>query len=179
MIWIRGLAWKENCARFKRELKTYTKKGGGGLAFKVGMKWFFLGGEGSDDGFMAHCTEFPLSCEATNETDFAEESESPEEAGSSEDSVGDGDAGLRIRRSVKERNKSGGGCKTTYNLLRREPVSRWLVQFGLDCKILHEETRSLELRSVGKKTKRAWPRLLIIRANVPSIIEQQHFPIAP
>jgi hypothetical protein len=93
--------------------------------------------------------------------------------------VGDGDAGLRRRRSVKERNKSGEGCKTTFNLLRREPVSRWLVQFGLDCKILHEETRSLELRSVDKKTKWSWPHVLIIRANVPSVIDQQHFPIAP
>jgi len=38
MIWIRELAWKENCARFKRELRAYPKKGDGELAFKVGMK---------------------------------------------------------------------------------------------------------------------------------------------
>jgi hypothetical protein len=39
MVWIRELAWKEDCARFQRELRDYPKKGGGGLAFKVGMKW--------------------------------------------------------------------------------------------------------------------------------------------
>jgi hypothetical protein len=77
------------------------------------------GGEESDDGFMAHCTESPLRCEATDETDCAEESESPEEAGSTESSVGDGDAGLRRLRSIKERNKSGRGCKTTYNFIEK------------------------------------------------------------
>jgi hypothetical protein len=41
------------------------------------------------------------------------------ESGSTEDSVGDGDAGLRIRRSIKERNKSEEGCKTTYNFIEK------------------------------------------------------------
>jgi len=73
---------------------------------------------------MAYCTKSPLSCEATKETDCAKESENPEEAGTTEDSVGDGYAGLRRRRSIKERNKGRGGCKTTYKLLRREPVPK-------------------------------------------------------
>jgi hypothetical protein len=60
------------------------------------------GGGESDDRFMAHCIESPLGCEGTEETDCAEESEIPEEAGSTNDSVGDGDPGLKTKENKGE-----------------------------------------------------------------------------
>jgi hypothetical protein len=57
------LAWKEDCARFERELRAYPKKDGGGLAFSAEMTWSFRK-EKSQDGFMAHYTETRLAMKA-------------------------------------------------------------------------------------------------------------------
>lgn len=60
------------------------------------------GGGESDDGFMAHCIESPPGCEGTEETGCAEESEIPEEAGSTNASVGDGDLGVKTKENKGE-----------------------------------------------------------------------------